>query len=74
MLFYIAANVTTGLRLRLVNGKNPFEGRLEVLYGGAWGTVCDDAFDYKAAKVACRQLGFSELVDIANILQSYRNK
>lgn len=46
-------------KLRLVGpGNRPEEGRLEVLYQGQWGTVCDDDFTLQEATVACRQLGF----------------
>lgn len=46
-------------KIRLVGpGSRPEEGRLEVLYQGQWGTVCDDSFALQEATVACRQLGF----------------
>ena len=44
--------------VRLAGGWSSREGRLEVNYNGVWGTVRDDGFNDKAAKVACYSMGF----------------
>ena len=49
--------------LRLVGGRAPSEGRVEVCVNGAWGTVCDNNYGFRTAaaaytNVTCRQLGY----------------
>ena len=45
------------VNIRLVGG-SANAGRLEIRYNNVWGTICDDEFDSRDAKVACRMLGY----------------
>ncbi|XP_063963109.1 putative DMBT1-like protein [Lytechinus pictus] len=44
--------------VRLDGGAIDAEGRVEVMNGGSWGTICDYWWDLRDAMVVCRMLGF----------------
>ncbi|XP_059142655.1 uncharacterized protein LOC131930260 isoform X2 [Physella acuta] len=46
------------IQVRLVNGSDIWEGRVEIVRNGLAGTVCDDHWDDKDAQVLCRMLGY----------------
>ena len=58
MIYYFAL-ACSDWDLRLANGANEMQGRLEVCFNEAWGTVCDDFWGTEDAQVVCYQLGFS---------------
>ena len=43
--------------VRLVNGSDSSEDRLEICINGKWGTVCDDHWNDNNTDVVCRQVG-----------------
>ena len=44
--------------VRLVNGTNNYEGRVEICLQGIWKTVCGHFWSNHEARVVCTQLGF----------------
>ena len=52
------------IQLRLVNGQDSHIGRIELLYAGVWGAICDDLFTLTNADVVCRQLGYPGAVRV----------
>ena len=50
--------------LRLRDGDAEYEGRLEIYYGGHWGTICGLGWSDHEGNVACKQLGFYGVFEV----------
>lgn len=45
--------------IRLMGGRNKFEGNVQVCIYGEWMTVCSNGWDNEVARAVCTELGFS---------------
>ncbi|MCG8621995.1 MAG: scavenger receptor cysteine-rich domain-containing protein [Proteobacteria bacterium] len=56
--------------VRLVDGRNSYEGRLEIFLKGKWGTFCgtdNTKFTRGAAEAACKQLGYNDQIEYGSV-------
>ncbi|KAK3107195.1 hypothetical protein FSP39_009094 [Pinctada imbricata] len=53
--------------VRLVDGPDKDQGRVEIQYNGTWGTICDHEWDYRDAQIVCKMMGkaFSVAVPVS---------
>ena len=65
---YIIGVIADGAA-RLVDGAAQDEGRIEVNYKGAFGSVCGDSFGTSEAATVCHQLGFAGVSRVAPCCQ-----
>lgn len=59
--------------MRLVDGIDEMEGRVEMCYEEEYGTVCGNGFNTQAASVVCRQLGYSSLLGNYKVTHTIHN-
>jgi len=63
---FVDPNVTAdAVKVRLANDSSDagdVSGRVEVLYGGEWGSICGNSWDLADANVICRQLGYAHAI------------
>ena len=50
--------------MRLADGANEYEGRVEIYYNNEWGTVCDDHWTITEAMIVCRTLGSPGVTEV----------
>ncbi|XP_025076892.1 scavenger receptor cysteine-rich type 1 protein M160-like [Pomacea canaliculata] len=64
-------NDTNGISYRLVGDTDPSRGRVEMQYGGVWGSVCVQDVVSRAGGPACRSLGYGEVWSCPHTGQPY---
>ncbi|XP_021351066.1 deleted in malignant brain tumors 1 protein-like isoform X2 [Mizuhopecten yessoensis] len=55
---YLTVQYNCAVDVQLVDGNIPSEGRVEIIFNGQRGTVCDDQWQEEDANVVCRMLGY----------------
>ena len=57
--------------VRLVDGGDQYEGRVEVCINDQWGTVCDISWGTADATTVCKQLGYAYTSSMVKTIPSH---
>ena len=57
-VLYNDYNDVLNFHVMLVDGEGHHEGRVEIIYRGQHGTICDNYWGYPEARVVCKMLGY----------------
>ena len=60
MIFGLSVGICDDGNIRLVGGRTPMKGYLEVCQDEVWGTIYDSQWSTSNRRVACMQLSFSQ--------------
>ena len=58
LFVYMTEKECNGTNIQITGGQTALDGIVEICEDEVWVPVCDDKWDYRAATVVCRQLGY----------------
>ena len=62
LILHIDISRPVTVSVRVQGGSQPYNGRVEVMYNGEWGTICNSGWDLNDARAFCRQLGYVDVI------------
>ncbi|XP_029437962.1 deleted in malignant brain tumors 1 protein-like [Rhinatrema bivittatum] len=60
----ICSSPALSFKTRLVEGENPYAGKVEVFVDDAWKMICSESHDIQQAAVVCKELGYGPVLDV----------
>ena len=67
LIFRVDISRPVTVSVRVQGGNQPYNGRVEVMYNGEWGTVCNSGWDLNDARAFCRQLGYVDVISTGTV-------
>ena len=64
LIIFSVFSVCVEYDIRLVDGSNDMEGRIEICLNDTWTSICNILWTTNDGNVACRQLGYSQISEV----------